>query len=163
MKSSNVNEECSVATGVVTEPMVAVNIEPKGPVFLLLCDLDHFKSLNDQFGHHVGDKIFCAVATILKQQCDHPAYIGHLGGEEFCPVIPNTTQAEVTSILSRVRKAVEPTEYNSVQNVLVPLTLSIGAVTVRADDSRYTDLLDRASGQALIAKRIGRNQLCCAD
>ena len=90
-------------------------------------------------------------------------WIGRYGGEEFCVVMPNTGRDGAEPILSRIRQAVEQAEFRSTTGELVRMTLSIGAATASFSDDSHIELLDRASGQALIAKRSGRNQLCYSD
>jgi len=133
------------------------------PLTVAFLDLDHFGRVNKEHGWPTGDKLLVEVCDTIRKHMRPTDWVGRYGGEEFCLVMPNTMRAEARSMLSRVREAVETTEFNSVQSVLVPMTLSIGAATAHAGDSRYADLLDRASGQALIAKRSGRNQLCFVE
>jgi diguanylate cyclase (GGDEF)-like protein len=133
------------------------------PLTVAFLDLDHFGQVNKQFGWPTGDKLLVEVCDTLRSHMRTTDWIGRYGGEEFCVVMPNTTQAEAKAILSRVRKAVEMTEFTSTTNEPVRMTLSIGAATAITADTSHVDLLDRASVQALNAKRSGRNQLCLAE
>lgn len=132
------------------------------PLAVAFLDLDHFGRVNKQFGWPTGDKLLVEVCDTIRCQLRATDWVGRYGGEEFCVVMPKTSKTEAEAILSRLREAVEVTPFKSSKDEIVPMTLSIGAATALASDSNHTDLLDRASGQALNAKRGGRNRLCFA-
>lgn len=135
----------------------------QGQLTLAFLDLDHFGRINKRFGWPTGDKLLVEVCETIGQHLRDTDWVGRYGGEEFCVVMPDTTLADAVAVLSRVREAVESTPFVSTRGESVPMTLSIGAATVFDADESYLDLVDRASGQALIAKRGGRNQLCFAE
>ena len=133
------------------------------PLTVAFLDLDHFGRVNKQHGWPSGDKLLVEVCDTIRAHLRSTDWLGRYGGEEFCVVMPNTTRADARVILSRVREAVEATEYKSSADEAVQMTLSIGVATSLASDKNHRELLDRASGQALHAKRNGRNQLCLAE
>lgn len=132
------------------------------PLTIAFLDLDHFGQVNKQHGWPTGDKLLVEVCNTLRNHLRATDWIGRYGGEEFCVVMPNTTQDEAIAVLSRMREAVELTDFISTDNHRVPMTLSIGTATANSADCHYTDLIDRACVQAQQAKQRGRNQLCVA-
>ena len=78
---------------------VAPHATAQRPISLLMCDLDHFKKINDEYGHHVGDEVLCHVSAILRKNCGHFATIGRKSGEEFA-IVCNLNQQEVMAPVS---------------------------------------------------------------
>ena len=132
------------------------------PLVIAFLDLDHFGLVNKQHGWPTGDQLLVSVCQTIRSHLRATDWVGRYGGEEFCVVMPDTTHLEAARVLTRVREAVEKTEFRSAADQPLRMTLSIGAASAQEDDSSYMDWLDRASGQALCAKRNGRNQLCFA-
>ena len=130
------------------------------PLTVAFLDLDHFGAVNKDHGWQTGDKLLLEVCDAIRDQLRNSDWLGRYGGEEFCLVMPNTTLDEARQILSRLRETIEQTEFTSVKQQSVPMTVSIGAAMARPDETSYTELLARASDQALKAKRTGRNQIC---
>lgn len=121
-------------------------------------DLDHFGQVNKQQGWPTGDKILREVCQIIRDQIRDADWVGRYGGEEFCIVMNDTRLDEAVSILNRIRIAVEKHPFFSTSGEPVPMTLSIGAVE-SMDSENPLAVLERASSQALRAKRDGRNQV----
>ncbi len=131
------------------------------PGSLLLLDLDHFKSVNDRFGHGAGDAALQAVASLLKEHqrvVDLPARIG---GEEFAMVLPETDLSGAVALAERLRGACEKLRVPVPGGVWAPLTLtmSVGAATWEAQDRSLDDILRRADAALYRAKHAGRNRV----
>ncbi|MBU2156049.1 MAG: GGDEF domain-containing protein [Gammaproteobacteria bacterium] len=129
------------------------------PVIIMMLDLDHFKSINDTFGHAVGDAALKHVARILEIELRKSDFIGRMGGEEFAIVMPDTTEDEARTIAERLRQKVE-LQARVVEGNQVNLTISIGAThSSKHNSSDVQVLLKRADDALFEAKRRGRNQI----
>ncbi|KUM51837.1 GGDEF domain-containing protein [Rheinheimera sp. EpRS3] len=124
---------------------------------VMMLDLDHFKSINDTFGHAVGDTALKQVAQILTQVLRKTDLIGRMGGEEFAIVMPNTSEAEARCIGQRLRQQVEQ-HAGMVDGKPLNLTISIGATYVQQFSGLdFQTLLKQADEALYEAKRSGRN------
>jgi diguanylate cyclase (GGDEF)-like protein len=127
------------------------------PLSMLMIDIDHFKSVNDRYGHAVGDQAIISVATACQQGKRNSDVVGRLGGEEFAILLPETEQAQAAIVAERIRESVAG-HLLSVHDVQFKLTISIGIAAATASMSG-TDALLRAADQALYqAKSEGRNR-----
>jgi diguanylate cyclase (GGDEF)-like protein len=118
------------------------------PISVLVVDVDHFKWVNDAFGHGHGDRVLGAVAQRVLgcvRECD---IVGRVGGEEFAAILPGTGLAEALRVGERVRRAVEDG---------AEVTASIGVVTADARNTDADILLAAADAQMYAAKAAGRN------
>ena len=125
---------------------------------MLIIDIDHFKSINDQHGHAEGDEALKLVASELRSAVREPAFLGRLGGEEFVVVLPDTGVDDAAVIAERIREEVMRID---TRRWLADrkITVSIGVtVSVPQADSPST-MLQRADTALYAAKRGGRNQV----
>jgi diguanylate cyclase len=125
-----------------------------------LLDLDHFKSINDRFGHGVGDAVLQEFAATVRGSLRATDRIARHGGEEFLIFLTGTPTDVAVTALERVRRAVEERDWKSIQPGLV-VTVSGGIAAVRTGES-VTDLVRRADAALYDAKRRGRNRLVLA-
>jgi diguanylate cyclase len=125
-----------------------------------LFDLDHFKSINDRFGHAVGDAVLQEFAAAVRGSLRDTDRIARHGGEEFLLFLTATPTDEAVTALERVRQAVEHRDWESIQPGL-DVTVSGGIAAVRTGES-VTDLVRRADAALYEAKRRGRNRLVLA-
>lgn len=126
---------------------------------LVLLDIDHFKRVNDTFGHPVGDKILATVATVIRGAMRKDSFIARTGGEEFAMMIEGYTSDEVLQICERIRTALESTPFkNSKTGVNYgPITISIGyCMSNEARDAG--ELYSKADTALYSAKNSGRNR-----
>lgn len=121
------------------------------------CDLDHFKSVNDQYGHAVGDRVLQGAAKALNKALREGDLIGRLGGEEFVVVVRLESVSEMAGISERLREAVEQSFEQQ-----VPLTVSIGTAIMGANET-FDQTLHRADQAMYRAKKSGRNKVAVAD
>ncbi|MHB1310781.1 MAG: GGDEF domain-containing response regulator [Gemmatimonadaceae bacterium] len=130
-------------------------------ITLLMVDLDHFKLINDTYGHLVGDEVLKEVATLLQNEVRSVDVVARYGGEEFVVVLPETSLVGATTFAERVREFVEATPFAASQGEPVRITASIGvssypSTTIHSVD----DLFARADEALYRAKADGRNRVC---
>jgi diguanylate cyclase (GGDEF)-like protein len=126
------------------------------PFSLMILDIDHFKWVNDEFGHSIGDEVLKSFAAILRGCSRSIDLVGRWGGEEFLLLCPNTDQSGVVELAERIRRKVEETPFG----VAGHRTVSIGVAEFRKGDDERS-LLNRADGALYRAKGQGRNQVAC--
>ncbi|ALH99894.1 diguanylate cyclase [Pseudomonas sp. FW306-02-F02-AA] len=130
------------------------------PLSLLMLDIDHFKQINDNYGHSAGDDVLKAVATLIKDQLRNVDMVFRFGGEEFLILLSNTSRDAAAMIGERLRYAAQAGEY-SADGTLIGLTVSLGCSTLLPGESADS-LLRRADSALYVAKREGRNRLAMA-
>ncbi|GID27704.1 diguanylate cyclase [Paractinoplanes brasiliensis] len=130
------------------------------PIAAVMVDIDHFKSINDTYGHPVGDEVIRVVADRLRQALGAGDVLGRYGGEEFALVVPQDTHAaaEVAARLHRVVSG-EPVQTAA---GLLPVTISVGLASGSGDALDLQLLLTRADHALYEAKQSGRNRVCVA-
>lgn len=126
-----------------------------GVMSLLMMDLDHFKKINDNFGHLVGDRVLKEFAGKVRALLRLPDQFGRFGGEEFILVLPETGREAAAIVAERIRRAAA----NSADPAY---TVSIGLATVTLIDTEIDSLLSRADEALYLAKAGGRNQVVMA-
>jgi diguanylate cyclase (GGDEF)-like protein len=126
---------------------------------VLMADIDHFKRVNDDHGHLVGDQALRWVATTLQNELRSMDFLCRYGGEEFCAILPETKRPGVARAGERLRSAIDRTLFDQ-DGVQLSLSVSIGGASWAAEDStEFPDLLALADTALLEAKRGGRNQV----
>lgn len=129
---------------------------------LLMMDIDHFKTLNDTYGHITGDEILAAVARILVQSIRSIDYAARYGGDEFIIILVETSSDLALKTAERIRSQVENMRYSSHESTIA-VTVSIGIVQCQPDDTTPTAAFARADSALYKAKHAGRNRAHCAD
>ncbi|OAP42650.1 diguanylate cyclase [Sinorhizobium glycinis] len=126
---------------------------------LLVVDIDHFKKVNDSFGHPVGDKILSTVGTVIRANLRRDAFVARTGGEEFAVILNDSTQEECLQAADRIRAVLANTPFkNSKTGVNYgPITLSVGVCMATAADDPL-DLYHKADIALYSAKNSGRNR-----
>lgn len=133
------------------------------PMALLMLDIDHFKRVNDSYGHSVGDVVLQSVGKVLRDSCRVYDVPGRYGGEEFCIVLPETKLGNTTVVAERIRQRLAATALSVGEDALT-VTASIGIAGV---DDEVSDppvlspaaLIDRADRALYVAKNRGRNRV----
>ncbi|WP_417529855.1 GGDEF domain-containing protein [Marinobacter lipolyticus] len=125
---------------------------------VLLMDIDLFKSVNDKYGHHIGDEMIKLVASTLREQCRKVDTLARWGGEEYLVLLPETNTEEAVKTANRIREAVSRKSVNA-DGQDVAATISVGAATIRNAES-VDRLLQRADEGLYRAKTLGRNTVC---
>jgi diguanylate cyclase (GGDEF)-like protein len=128
-----------------------------GDMSLLLFDLDHFKKINDQFGHGVGDTVLREMAQRVAQVVRVQDTFGRFGGEEFALLLPCTPLEDAMQVAEKIRHTIGDAPVD-VQGVHVPVTASVGGAAARAGVPNYDVLINEADAALYSAKRQGRNR-----
>lgn len=128
---------------------------------ILMLDLDHFKLLNDKYGHLFGDQMLKQLAQRLKQRLRVNDQLFRVGGEEFLVVLPETDLTEAAKVAEKLRLAVAQEPFTG-KDAQAQLTVSIGAAQLR-EEQTWAEWINSADTALLEAKRKGRNQVCVAE
>lgn len=130
------------------------------PLCLLAVDADHFKSINDEFGHSVGDAVLKALAMAIKDSVRQSDITARIGGEEFAVMLPHTDMTAACELAERLRKNVEALEIMPDNGkAMLCLTVSIGIAQMSTDLSDIGGLMDLADRALYVAKNSGRNRV----
>jgi two-component system, cell cycle response regulator len=131
-------------------------------VSVVLTDVDHFKSVNDTYGHPTGDQVLKGVARILRETARDTDVVARYGGEEFCLVMPETDMKGAHVIAERIRDRVMKEVFQTEQGPL-KVTMSLGVATFPEHGDQKQTLIDLADQCLYFAKRHGRNQSVTVD
>lgn len=140
----------------LTKKMQRVSVQK--PLSILLCDIDHFKRINDKYGHFQGDLVIQYVAWVLQDQVRRDDIVARTGGEEFALLLPDVGQLQAQLIAERIRQAIiSPGDVSSRVKLPESVTISIGLATTEDPKTVETELLNRADDALYQAKKAGRN------
>jgi two-component system cell cycle response regulator len=128
------------------------------PLSLIVFDIDHFKKINDGFGHPTGDVVLKHVSAIVKAQSRAKDTLCRVGGEEFAQVLPQTALFEASQVAEGIRAAVEGAVCE-VAGTAIPATLSLGVAELSPGEPPES-LYQRADERLYAAKHGGRNRVC---
>jgi two-component system cell cycle response regulator len=127
-------------------------------VSLLMFDLDHFKRINDTFGHQAGDTVLTAVVAHARELLRRPDLIGRLGGEEFVVLLPQSNAAEAAIVGERIREAVQKLRIRF-DGQTICITLSMGVAEFGSDGADIEQVIGAADKRMYAAKAAGRNRV----
>lgn len=127
---------------------------------LLMIDIDHFKQLNDHYGHHIGDQVLRDVASILMKDMREIDTVARYGGEEFVIVLPETSGPGALFVAQRLRRSVEQTKFFAgAPHAIERLSISVGIAIFDNDAQFKHELIERSDAALYAAKNRGRNQV----
>jgi diguanylate cyclase (GGDEF)-like protein len=131
------------------------------PLSLLMIDIDHFKQINDTYGHPVGDQVLQKLVEALQENLRQEDLLGRLGGEEFTAILPLTDLDSAHAVAERCRQQVAALDIQPalLQHSSIHITISIGVAARCAQDTTIDSLISRADHALYEAKRQGRNQV----
>ncbi len=132
------------------------------PLSLLILDIDHFKRINDQFGHEAGDLALCRFVENVQEMMRESDVIARLGGEEFVLILPDTNEQSAFAIAERIRQHLSESEF-AVSGWPLPLQASIGVGSLGPAINTLETLLRETDRAMYEAKRIGRNHVVAAS
>ncbi|MBI5876780.1 MAG: diguanylate cyclase [Chloroflexi bacterium] len=144
-----------------TESALMERRQGRIPISLLFIDIDRFKSFNDTYGHDVGDKVLKMVADTLRHSVRATDSVGRWGGEEFAVLLERAGCDEMAAVAEKLRALVEKSLL-PLGDRMVRVTISVGAVQIREDDTPDT-LFHRADQAMYQSKTQGRNRVTIAD
>jgi diguanylate cyclase (GGDEF)-like protein len=128
----------------------------KTTLSISMIDIDHFKKINDSYGHTVGDQVLFQLANILQESVRDPDTVGRYGGEEFLVVLPNTRLKDAAEQAARLCKRVRETDINIGE--LIRMTISIGVAEYRHGQENWQKFLSRADLALYESKNNGRDR-----
>jgi diguanylate cyclase (GGDEF)-like protein len=131
----------------------------QGSLAMVMADIDHFKRLNDEFGHLLGDEILRAVSGILKQQLRKMDMVCRYGGDEFVIVVPETTGSNAARVAEKLRRQIETHHFPGVPR---PVTISCGVADYPAHGATRDEVVAAADSALYSAKQAGRNRVVSA-
>ncbi|AIQ10813.1 diguanylate cyclase [Paenibacillus durus] len=127
------------------------------PLSLIMVDIDHFKSINDRYGHFAGDKVIQETARLLAELAQPRGIIGRYGGEEFVILLPGTAADQAYRLAEIMRKSISASPVQLEQAGSIRYTISLGVASASPDTSGITLLIDQADQALYKAKESGRN------
>ncbi len=138
------------------------------PLACLFLDIDHFKRINDQHGHRIGDRVLSQVAGLIRDQLRSTDVLGRYGGEEFSALLVNAKKEKALEIAERIRNVIETEQFPLEDGGSLSATISIGVSSLHIDtaeglENRAEELVDRADQALYLAKNGGRNRVVPAQ
>jgi diguanylate cyclase (GGDEF)-like protein/PAS domain S-box-containing protein len=130
---------------------------------VVVFDLDHFKSVNDSYGHLVGDEVLASLARVLSDTARNTDIVGRFGGEEFIAFLPGAGMPEALGFAERVRLAIGQAQVPIGDGALVNITISAGVAVIPACADSLHEAIRVADDRLFIAKRAGRNRSVAQD
>jgi diguanylate cyclase (GGDEF)-like protein len=140
------------------QDLVKQTVEQQTDLSILLFDIDHFKHVNDEYGHQIGDSVLVEVTKLVNEAMRARDTFGRLGGEEFVILLPDTNVDKAKAIAVRVTEKVAQHSFNHL-GVTSPITLSIGVANIKDTTAVFEDILHAADLAMYQAKQRGRNQM----
>lgn len=127
------------------------------PLSLLVWDIDHFKAINDTYGHKSGDKALCLIAQLLRSNCRETDFVSRFGGEEFVMLLPGSTAENALRVANKIREVIGNATFSAFGKA-ISITISCGISEFKEGDSEET-VFERTDQALYQAKENGRN--CC--
>lgn len=138
----------------ILEHQIEVSNRYHHPFAVLILDIDHFKQVNDTYGHHVGDSTLVEFAQVLKDTTRQSDMVGRWGGEEFLVIVPHADKVSLLDMAEKLRTNIEQHQFDTVKQV----TASIG-IAIRREKETLASLLSRADEALYTSKHNGRNRV----
>lgn len=129
-----------------------------GDFVLILFDIDHFKNINDTYGHHIGDQVLTALANLVKDNIKHKDYFGRFGGEEFIILLSDISHSKCISMANNLLSIIEEAELANDGEARISITISIGLTEVKRNET-FEDVYKRVDKLLYTAKQNGRNRI----
>jgi diguanylate cyclase (GGDEF)-like protein len=121
-------------------------------------DIDHFKQVNDTYGHLAGDYVLKQLASVIKTRIRREDVLARYGGEEFGIILPEIDKTNALQFAEKVRKLVEKAEFRF-EDTQIPVTVSVGVATLVGEQEDVLEFIKLADDHLYAAKQAGRNQV----
>ena len=131
------------------------------PLSTIMVDIDHFKKINDQYGHAAGDHVLQIFVEAIEEEIRSTDAIGRIGGEEFALLLPDTPSKAAAHLAERVRQRITKYPYIA-GKMLIEVTASLGVAILEDEDTNFKTMLQRADEALYSAKHSGRNRVTMA-
>lgn len=141
----------------LNKQLAQLSRQPRRRLSIALLDIDHFKVVNDTYGHLVGDKVLYEFSRVVSSRVREQDYFGRFGGEEFLLILTELDPGKAIVVLNRIREAIQLQVF-TYAGQHIPLTVSIGFTPAQPDE-KVDDLIERADNALYQAKQTGRNQV----
>ncbi|MFW1755276.1 GGDEF domain-containing protein, partial [Acinetobacter wanghuae] len=138
---------------------VHANFESPNPTTLLVFDVDHFKQINDSYGHDIGDRVLQMIADVSSKEMRYSDILARYGGEEFIALLTGTNSDDAVKIAERLRKRIENIEVNLTDGRQFHFTVSIGITILETFETDLNVLIKQADIALYQAKANGRNRV----
>jgi diguanylate cyclase (GGDEF)-like protein len=142
------------------ENELARTLRYNGKLSVLMLDIDHFKKVNDTYGHKVGDLVLKQLAEVCRSSLRDVDLVGRIGGEEFAVLLPETASAQAMEAAERLRAAFASAQVTVSSGPPLRFTSSFGVVSLSEKNITIDTLLNRADQALYRAKEAGRNRVC---
>ena len=142
-------------------PLMEACLHNEQPFSILIIDLDYFKSVNDRYGHLMGDQVLCAVAKVLQQAIRAADTALRFGGEEFCIALPGAPTEIAMRVAERVRLMISELTFEDSTGQSFTISTSVGVAEIHPDES-ISEWLERADRALYVAKEGGRDRVTLA-
>ena len=135
--------------------------DKKSQLSVIMIDIDNFKSVNDDYGHKIGDLVLLQVAKIIQSNIRDIDFVARYGGEEFMVALPEIGSDRSFEIAERIRRAVEEAVFYGIhESIPINVTISLGLACYPMQASNLDELMKKADEYLYAAKKAGRNQVC---
>lgn len=142
------------------EKEISRSIRYNSPLSLIIADIDHFKNVNDNYGHDIGDEVLISISNVFRRSLRKEDIIGRIGGEEFALLLPHTNLQSALILAERIKDGIAQSSVTSHNNKKIKVTISMGATELTHFDNDYQCLYRRADEALYKAKKNGRNKVC---
>jgi len=142
----------------IGEQLLKLAIRDGKPLSVIYMDLDHFKNINDTYGHQSGDQVLVHIAQVLNSFLRESDISARLGGEEFCAILPETDSQAAIELAENMRQRIEQT-IEHIGDVELHVTASFGVAQMLPTDQSLADIQNRADQALYTAKKMGRNRV----
>lgn len=145
----------------VCDQLIDVASRSGAPYSVLFIDLDHFKSVNDTYGHAAGDLVLKTAAQCIADHLRSSDFLGRIGGEEFSVFLPDTALTDALTVAEKIRLAIAALHIELAPDVSLKITASLGVAEKQPGDATLKGIQKHADAAMYAAKQAGRNRTCC--
>ena len=135
----------------------------KSSFLIITCDIDHFKRINDTYGHGFGDEVLVKLVKVIAKTIRKADLLARIGGEEFIILCNQTNDYDGILIAEKVRSQIEKTIFTYEKNTTVPVTMSFGVANFTKDIKSIQELMELSDNRLYLAKENGRNRVVYTD